>query len=459
MRGTFHRFYRGVTGSRLALLIRNKGVHMFNSRKCVYAYACLALMLAEASCAPSGGGLVPGDSAVSNVSVRRDASETIVGCKIVTPKKRTVLNPPPKQTFAIPPSLDASAYVFYFEIGIGNWCYSLPQAMYATVPGTVDTAKSEVVFEAGHDKLVLQAGHSYIYAAYAVPAKPAKQLYVIDHGTSNVSVFLAGANGNVAPIYRITNVGGPHGAPQGLAVDSKGHVLVTTIAADGVTTSLVVYAPGARGNAKPVRVITGPDTTLTNNSSDTGVGPDGSAYVNNGNGIAVFAPNADGDAKPVRLITGLNGGGAAVSPSDLLYTSTAVGTGKESAIDVFGPNANGPAQPLAAIEGSRARVSGQLTGVDPQGNVYQCRNKAVIEFASFQSGNVYPIRDIHGGSLGFTGLQPIAVDGAGNVFVGDEDGAKLYRFAPNADGNVEPLATIAGGNTGLINPAAIAVDK
>jgi hypothetical protein len=86
-----------------------------------------------------------------------------------------------------------------------------------------------------------------------------------------------------------------------------------------------------------------------------------------------------------------------------------------------------------------------------------CDDRSVLEFASFQQGNVNPIREVRGGDLGFVGLQPIAIDGAGNVFVGDEDGARLFRFAPYADGNTAPLATIAGSNTGLINPAAMAV--
>jgi hypothetical protein len=411
----------------------------------------------EASCASAGGGLVPNGGTAAPAAKSPTQQATIIGCKIVTPKKRTILDPPPHQTFAIPPSFDSSAYVFYFEIGIGNWCYSLPQALYTTIPGRVEAPKSKVLFESGHDRVVLNAGQSYVFAAYAVPAEPAKKVYLIDHGTSDVSVWPTDANGNIPPIYRITNVGGIHGAPQGIAEDSKGDLFVTTIAADGVTTSVVVYAPGARGDATPVRVITGPHTTLTNNSSDTGVGPDGSVYVNNGNGIAVFAPDADGDVKPARLITGLNGGGAAVSPSDLLYTSTAIGSGSENAIDVFGPNAKGPAQPIAQLDGSRAGVTGQLTGVDSQGNVYQCRNKAVIEFAPYQNGNVRPIRDLRIPDA--VGLQPIAADGAGNVFVGDEDGAALYQFKPDADGDTKPVAKISGSNTGLINPAAITVGR
>jgi hypothetical protein len=433
------------------------------SSKRIYANACLALMLLEASCA-SAGGVVPGNPSAdivnhANVGASAPAGSsknpTIVGCKIVTPAKRTVLNPPPAQTFKLPPGFDPSEYVFYFEIGIGNWCYSLPEPLYTTVPGRA--TKNKIQFEAGHDKLVLSGGTSYVYVAYAVPATPGRFLYVIDHGTSDVSVWPTGANGNVPPIYRIVNVGGVNAAPQGIAEDAKGFVYVTTIAADGKTTSLLVYRPGAHGNARPVRTITGPDTTLTANSSDTGVGPDGSVYVNDGNAIAVFASNADGDSKPVRLIQGLNGGGAAVSPSNFLYTSTAVGTsGSQSAIFGYGPKANGFDLPLVTLEGKRTQIATHLIAVDSQGNVYQCGDTSVIEFAAFQQGNVFPIRDVSS-KTSFVGLQPIAVDGAANVFVGDEDGARLYRFEPSADGNAAPAATIAGDNTGLVNPAAIAV--
>lgn len=445
---------------------------MFVSWKRAYGAACLALMLIEASCAsPGGGGLVPGNSSTPDSSImpagraapagkaKRAGSDTIIGCHLVTPRKNLELKPPKAQTFPIPPSFNPSGYVFYFEIGIGNYCYSLPDTvLYATVPGSLNQSQTAVTFEQGHDAVTLQAGQSYIFVAYAVPAKPAAHLYEIDHGTSSVAVWPADTNGDVAPEYKILNVGGPNGQPQGIAEDAKGYIYVTTIGADGTTTSLVVYAPGARGNAKPVRVITGPATGLNNNASDTGVGRDGSVYVNTGNGVAVFPPDADGNVAPARLITNLNGGGAAVTPGNILFTATALGKSAQE-IDAFGPTANGPANPLYTIHGDKAVISGQLVGADSQGNVYECRNTSIIEFAAFQEGNVYPIRGIFGKDLGFVGLQPIAVDGAANVFVGDEDGAKLYRFAPDADRDTKPLATIAGSSTGLINPAAIAVGK
>jgi hypothetical protein len=443
---------------------------------CKRASACLALVMLEASCTSTAGSLVPTNSAVNtvglaNVGARAPAggssNDTIVGCRLVRPRHQKVLNPPPEQAFALSPSFNPAGYVFYFEIGMGNSCYSVPQAeLYTTVPGTLNKTHSRVMFESGHNELVLDAGKTYEFVAYAVPAEPAQHLYEIDDTSSDVLVFLAYSNGNVAPEYRITNVGGKGAAPQGIAVDKNGYVYVTTIAADGVTTSLIEYAPGARGDAKPVRVITGPDTTLTNNSSDTGVGPDGSVYVNGvkhslngGNGIAVFAPNEDGDARPSRLVLGPNGGGAAVSPSGLLYVTTAVGTGNEAALDVFGPKEHGNEPPEATVEGDLARISTNLTAVDAQGNVYLCRNAAAIEFAPYQQGNVNPIRQLKGGHTGFSNLQPIAVDGAANVFVAGTNPGRIYRFRPAADGNEAPVAIIAGSKTGAVSPAAIAVGK
>jgi hypothetical protein len=181
---------------------------MLSFSKPVYAYAGLALMLLEASCASAGSGVVPGNPTANNLSlVHAGASSagnpsgpTIIGCNIITPATRTVLNPPPSQTFRIPSGSDPSKYVFYFEIGLGNSCYSLPQPLYTTVPGRV--TRNKVTFESGHNKLVLKGRTSYVYAAYAVPATPGSHLYVIDHGTSNVSVWPTGANGNVAPVYR-----------------------------------------------------------------------------------------------------------------------------------------------------------------------------------------------------------------------------------------------------------------
>lgn len=95
-----------------------------------------------------------------------------------------------------------------------------------------------------------------------------------------------------------------------LALDGSGNLY----AANDYANSITVYGPSANGNVAPNRTITGPDTGI---SGPTGVGIDafGNIYVVNSHvadaaapTITVYAPGASGDAKPVRtLIPGTYG--------------------------------------------------------------------------------------------------------------------------------------------------------
>jgi DNA-binding beta-propeller fold protein YncE len=68
--------------------------------------------------------------------------------------------------------------------------------------------------------------------------------------------------------------------------------------------SITVYAPSQKGNATPIRTITGSETKLAN---PTGVAFDSSGYLYVANSdpsaVIVFAPGADGDVLPVRSLT------------------------------------------------------------------------------------------------------------------------------------------------------------
>jgi hypothetical protein len=80
----------------------------------------------------------------------------------------------------------------------------------------------------------------------------AGNLYVANLGNGSITVYAAGASGNVAPVRRL---GGPAAAnsqltqPYGVAVDSGGRIFVT----QGNT--FMVFAAGANGNQAPVQVI------------------------------------------------------------------------------------------------------------------------------------------------------------------------------------------------------------
>ena len=91
--------------------------------------------------------------------------------------------------------------------------------------------------------------------------------------------YAEGATGNAAPVATISGSATGLSFPQGVAVDSAGHLFVTNSGADSVTE----YAEGATGNTAPVATISGSATGL-----------------NEPDGVAV-APAAPGKAPVLRF--------------------------------------------------------------------------------------------------------------------------------------------------------------
>lgn len=133
-----------------------------------------------------------------------------------------------------------------------------------------------------------------------------------------IEVFAPGANGYFecsgnetsggSPVTAQRYVGGTNSGLDKvtqLALDSSGNVY----AANNYGNSVTVYGPTANGDVAPNRKITGPDTGI---SGPTGVSVDqfGNLYVLNSHSadagmstITVYAPGANGDAAPVRTLT------------------------------------------------------------------------------------------------------------------------------------------------------------
>jgi sugar lactone lactonase YvrE len=82
-----------------------------------------------------------------------------------------------------------------------------------------------------------------------------------EKSAERVLVFAPGANGNARPQYRIAGAKTKLTAPNGIAVNEAGAIFVTNLSYTGAQ-SIVAYAPGARGNAAPVRRIKGDQTQL-----------------------------------------------------------------------------------------------------------------------------------------------------------------------------------------------------
>jgi sugar lactone lactonase YvrE len=124
----------------------------------------------------------------------------------------------------------------------------------------------------------------------------------------SITVFAAGATGNVAPLRTITGAATGLNGPGGITLDSSGKIYV----ANGNGNSITVFAAGANGNVAPVTTIAGASTLLAEPDGLV-VGSNGSLFVTNFSvpGVAglitVYASGASGNVAPSQALTGLIG--------------------------------------------------------------------------------------------------------------------------------------------------------
>jgi sugar lactone lactonase YvrE len=251
-----------------------------------------------------------------------------------------------------------------------------------------------------------------LYDPMAIAMDGAGNVYVSNRGARSVTVYAAAHFGHGdAPIRRIRGLATGLYGPSGVAIDASGNVYVANQGGQrGRADSVNVYAAGATGNVKPMREIRGFKTGL---ALPTGVAFDsaGNLYVANittsGNtgSITVYAAGATGDAIPIRTISGAN--------TQLAFWPSAV------AFDASG----------------NLYVANPTSGAMPSITVY----------APGSNGNVAPVQIIEGEKTGLRDPTSVAVDSAGDVFVGDSsyDGL-IYEFVAGLFGDNYPTQTIDG---------------
>ncbi len=74
-------------------------------------------------------------------------------------------------------------------------------------------------------------------------------------GGSSVTIYAAGAHGDVAPTRTIAGPATEMGAASGIAIGPRGDVYVSDHGLPGTVGAILIYDPHASGNVAPVRRI------------------------------------------------------------------------------------------------------------------------------------------------------------------------------------------------------------
>lgn len=139
------------------------------------------------------------------------------------------------------------------------------------------------------------------------------ELAVVNASGSSVTVYARTASGNAAPLRTITGAATSLSFPEGLALDTVNNELIVVNGSNSASgNSVTVYARTANGNVAPLRKISGAATGIC--------GPFGAAVdtVNNeiavantnscGNSVVVFNRTANGNVAPLRTLAGASSG-------------------------------------------------------------------------------------------------------------------------------------------------------
>jgi SMP-30/Gluconolactonase/LRE-like region len=305
---------------------------------------------------------------------------------------------------------------------------------------------------------------------------------------NSIGVFRAGANGNVAPSYKIespTEVS----SPSSVAIGSDGKIYVANGGGQDDppegSSAITVYPPGSYANVKEIATISGggsDDKTGISFAEAIAVDSRGRIYLADSGGkdgtarIAIFSANSDGNMAPIATIAGDKTGltdpvGLALDSAGALYVlNDTGGDDNRGSITVYPPNANGNVTPKATIADGAHDKQTQLNtpkglAVDSAGNIYVTNASGIdtiTVYAAGKFGSVAPMKIISGPHTGLNRPHGIGVDSDGKIYVSNDGSDNkgddtVTVYAAGSSGDAAPIATIAGALTGLGKPDGLAV--
>ncbi|QMW64935.1 hypothetical protein H4N58_11900 [Mumia sp. ZJ1417] len=233
-------------------------------------------------------------------------------------------------------------------------------------------------------------------------------------------------------------------SPAGLAVGPDGTTYV--LRATNPTT-VRVFGPGARGNARPVRVQK--PAVYVNNLDPLATDSAGRLYALSGgprdvDTIVKVYPRGATSRKPLRTLELLDDKTSiAVSPSGEIATNL----GGDSEVQIYSRTARGRATPTRVIDVPAETSAGSLElalGGDGRLWVAGATPNTLLSYAPGARGNVAPDRRVAGPRTGLGAGAALDVDAAGRVYVTQYSGSipRISVFAPSANGDAAPLRVL-----------------
>jgi hypothetical protein len=168
-------------------------------------------------------------------------------------------------------------------------------------------SKVFVVRDDGYGSFVLRGSIGGPLAALKHPRRIAldgqRNVYVLSQ--DSISVFRRRARGNVRPMRVLSGPSMRLGACTGFAVDWSGEIFLANCGGGGSAPPYIAVLPaGAAGDAKPSRVIVGPHTTL-GPEMPLAVDPRGDVVtLSGGQDVVAFSAGTRGDVPPQILLSG-----------------------------------------------------------------------------------------------------------------------------------------------------------
>ncbi len=156
----------------------------------------------------------------------------------------------------------------------------------------------------------IRGPHTRLNFPYGVTLDAADNIYAANTSGNSITVYSAGASGDAAPIRTIRGSKTGLSGPVAEDVGANGNLYVANLGMGShPSPTITVYAAGANGNVKPIVTIGGSATRLSQ-PDGVAVGPAGGIYVANtaGPNILVFGKGAHGNTAPNRVIHGSNTG-------------------------------------------------------------------------------------------------------------------------------------------------------